>query len=57
MALNGTPLLSRKLERAFRVLAPHEGVLDLDRPRTMSKNQAMPPPVASTIANWLHRGK
>lgn len=56
-ALNGTPLLSRKLERAFRVLAPHEGVLDLDRPRTMSKNQAMPPPVASTIANWLHRGK
>ena len=56
-ALNGTPLLSNRLERAFNVLAPHQGVLDLDRPRSMSRNQAMPPPVASTIANWLHGGK
>lgn len=56
-ALNGTLLLDNRLESAFRVLAPHYGVLDLDRPRQMSKNQAMAPPVASTIAQWLHRGK
>lgn len=56
-ALNGTLLLDNRLEEHFRVLAPHMGVLDLDRPRAMSKNQAMAPPVASTIAQWLHRGK
>jgi hypothetical protein len=55
--LNGTLLLSNRLERAFRVMAPHMGVLDLDRPRMMSRNQAMPPPVASTIGQWVHRGK
>lgn len=55
--LNGTLLLSNRLEKAFRVMAPHMGVLDLDRPRTMSRNQAMPPPVASTIGQWVHRGR
>ena len=51
------PILDNYLERNFRALAPHMGVLDLDRPRQMSKNQVMAPPVASTTANWFHRGK
>ncbi|QVD49131.1 hypothetical protein LUCX_61 [Xanthomonas phage vB_XciM_LucasX] len=51
------PLLDNRHAYAFSALAPHQGVLDLDRPRAMSKNQIMPPPVASTIANWLHHGK
>lgn len=55
-ALNGMPLLDNRLAERFKALLPHMGVLDLDRPRRMSKNQIMPPPIASTIANWFHRG-
>lgn len=56
-ALNGTLLLSNRLESSFRALAPHFGVLDLDRPRSMSRNQSLAPPVASTVSQWLQRGK
>lgn len=42
-------------ERAAR-LAPHLGVLDLKKPRTLSKNIVIPPPVVTTISSWVHGG-
>lgn len=37
-------------------LAPHLSVLDLERPRSVSRNIKMPSPVLVTIGNWLTNG-
>lgn len=46
----------RMYERAAR-LAPHLGVLDLKKPRALSKNIVIPPPVITTISAWVHGDK
>ena len=35
-------------------LAPHKSVFDLNEPRQVSGNLAMPKPVVATVSNWLH---
>jgi hypothetical protein len=56
-ALNGMIILDHDMYSRMQRLAPHLGVLDLDRPRAISKNIVIPPPVLSTISNWMYRGQ
>ena len=56
-ALNGILILDMKTLAALKRLAPHLGVLDLSRPRTISRHVSIPEPVLTTIGNWLHRGR
>lgn len=51
--LNLCLLLDRVKHDAFSRLAPHLSVLDTDRPRAVSRNIGIPPPVLVTIDNWL----
>ena len=53
-ALNGMLILDRAMYHQLKRLEPHLGVLDLKRPRTLSKNIALPPPIVSTIAGWMY---
>lgn len=46
--------LDNKTAQQLENLAPHKSSLDLNKPRTLSNASAMPTPVASTIANWMH---
>lgn len=55
-ALNGLIILDEVMYQNLQRLAPHLGVLDLQRPRTLSKNIALPAPVLSTISNWMYDG-
>lgn len=52
--LNVTLSLDNEVALALRALAPHMSVFDLNAPRKVSRSLAMPKPVISTIANWLH---
>lgn len=56
-ALNGMLVLDHKQWEYLRRLAPHHGVLDLTRPRTLSRNIKIPAPVVATIGNWMHEGR
>lgn len=40
-------------ERAKRN-SPYTGVLDLNKPRSISNNLKLPTPILSGIGNWLH---
>lgn len=55
-ALNGMIILDEVMYNELQRLAPHLGVLDLQRPRTLSKNIAIPAPVLATIGNWMYDG-
>ena len=55
-ALNGMIILDHDMYCRMQRFAPHLGVLDLDRPRSISKNIVIPPPVLSTISNWMYKG-
>lgn len=52
--LNGTLSLDNHTAEELRKLAPHMSAFDLNEPRAVSKNLAMPKPVVATIANWVH---
>lgn len=52
--LNGTLSLDNHTAEELRKLAPHMSTFDLNDPRAVSKNLAMPKPVVATIANWVH---
>lgn len=52
--LNGTLSLDRRTHDALRALAPHMSTFDLNAPRKVSKNLAIPGPVVSTISSWMH---
>ena len=54
-ALNGLIILDDEMYQKLRRLEPHTGVLDLEKPRTVSSNLKLPAPVLGTIGNWLHR--
>lgn len=51
--LNLCLLLDQVKHDAFGRLAPHLSVLDTDKPRSVSRNITMPPPVLVTMGNWL----
>ncbi len=52
--VNVSMSLDHRTTRDQRTLAPHMSVIDMDKPRSISSAQALPKPVASTIAEWLH---
>lgn len=53
-ALNGMLILDNVTLRKMQRFAPHLGAMDLRKPRTVSRNLTIPPPVIATIAAWLH---
>lgn len=55
--LNGLIILDNRLwEKVHAAHAPHMGFMDLMRPRTVSRNAAIPAPVLSTTNAWLAGG-
>ena len=56
-ALNGMLILDTEMNNHLLRLAPHLGVLDLDKPRSISKYIVIPGPVLATISNWMYDGK
>lgn len=56
-ALNGMLILDQDMNRKLKRLSPHLGVLDLDKPRSISKNIVLHSPVLATISNWMYDGK
>ena len=56
-ALNGMLILDARMYHKLQRLAPHHGVLDLTRPRTLSRNIQIPAQVVSTIGAWVHEGR
>ena len=51
--MNLVMALDNKMSRELEQLAPHKSMLDMNKPRSLTNNAAIPKPVASTIANWL----
>ena len=49
--------LDRKEYEDFKRLAPHLNVADTHAPFTISKSVALPKPLVSTMANWMHGPK
>ena len=56
-ALNGMLILDQNMKKKLQRFAPHLGVLDLDKPRSISKNIVLHSPTLSTISNWMYEGK
>jgi hypothetical protein len=56
-ALNGMIILDTRMFDKLERLAPHHGVQDLRKPRTLSKNIKIPAPVITTIGAWVHEGR
>jgi len=54
--LNGQLLLDNKTTDAMERLAPHTGVMDLNRPFRVSRNIAHPTPTLSTTNAWIMEG-
>lgn len=52
--LNGTLSIDSYLAKKMEDLAPHKSAFDLSKPRTISRNEAIPNPVVSTIASYIH---
>jgi len=50
-------ILDHRMHARLERLAPHHGVLDLKKPRTISKNVKIPAQVISTIGAWVHEGR
>lgn len=53
-ALNGMIILDHGMYEKIQRLAPHLGVLDLQKPRTISNILALPAQVLATISNWMY---
>lgn len=54
--LNLMLILDKEMHDALYPLAPHMSSLDVTRPRKLSVNLKIQPPVAATIDNWLNHG-
>lgn len=52
--LNVILLTDQYLIDAAQDLAPHKGVLDLNKPFKIAGDLAFPAPLVSTIAEWAH---
>ena len=40
----------------FDPLAPYTGIMDLNKPFTVSRNPTLPPPLVATMVNWILEG-
>ena len=47
-------ILDHGMYEKIQRLAPHLGVLDLQKPRTISNILALPAQVLATISNWMY---
>lgn len=52
--LNGLLILDARTNERCERLAPYHSVLDLQKPRTLSRNIALPQPVLATMGRWIH---
>lgn len=52
--LNGMLILDARTNERCNRLAPYHSVLDLQKPRTLSRNVAIPQPVLATMGRWIH---
>lgn len=50
-------ILDDRMYHKLKPLEPHFGALDLNNPRTISKNATIPDPVISTISAWCSEGR
>jgi hypothetical protein len=50
-------ILDKEMDKHLERLSPHLGVLDLDKPRSISKYIVMHSPLLATISNWMYDGK
>lgn len=48
--------LDNKTAERFERLAPEFGIMDLNRPFTLSDHASLPKPVVGTMAHWLDEG-
>lgn len=55
-ALWGELSLDNQYAESMERLAPFTGVMDLNRPFTVSRNVTLPPPLVATITNWIIEG-
>lgn len=55
-ALWGELSLDNQYAEHMERLAPFTGVMDLNRPFTVSRNVTLPPPLVATITNWIIEG-
>ena len=53
-SINFTLPLDMNTTDALRPLAGHMSTFDLNAPRKVSRNLAMPKPAIATIASWMH---
>jgi hypothetical protein len=53
--MNLTLCLDNETANQAEPLSPHKNLLDIHNPRKLSGIAAIPKPVVSTIAHWLHR--
>ena len=56
-ALNGMLILDEEMNESLKRLSPHLGVLDTDKPRSISKNIVLHSPPLTTIRNWMYKGR
>lgn len=56
-ALNGMLILDNDFAEKMERFAPHLSVLDLRKPRTISKAVTIPAPAVVTMSNWLAEGQ
>lgn len=52
--LNLLRILDLKFLEGLSRLAPHLGVLDLQKPRTSNRENSMFGPMVATVSNWLY---
>lgn len=55
--LNGMLILDLETAKRLERLQPHHNVLDLQKPRALSRDIALPAPVLATISNWLYEDR
>lgn len=55
-ALWGELPLDNKNADSLDRLAPYTGIMDLNKPFTVSRNSTLPPPLVATIVNWIIEG-
>jgi len=55
-AMNLMLALDNHMARNLSRLAPHHSAMDLNEPRRVSRNLALPNPLVATISNYLYGG-
>jgi len=56
-ALNGQLPIDNRMTDALKPMEAHTGVMDPNRPFTVSSNVMMPTTIVSSIGDWLLEGE